>query len=258
VHIRWGSLTIFSLAALLLPASGQAQSDHAWVSGSVVAAVPATDQFAQPMAYPYRSETLSGSLAYPLPTQAAFELGAGLSIRPHFGLGLAVSRRSTARAAAVAISVPDPYRFNAFASANGVTATPLSHTETSLHLEAGYVRDTRTTTLRVFAGPSIVHITQDVITDVQYAETATDPGVHTVALTGETYGRVINMTVGVNVGMDGAIFLTRHLGVGGLLRLSRASATIKNVPESAGKRADAYQDVRVGSVTLGAGVRVRF
>jgi hypothetical protein len=258
MHIRPTHLTVVGVAALLIPASGLAQSEHVWISGNVVAAIPATDDFTQPLAFPYRSESLTGSLAYPLSSQASFDIGAGLLVRRHFGLGLAVTHLSTADAAAVAISVPDAYRFNAYASANGVTATPLSHNETTLHVEAAYLLTTRTAMLRLFAGPSIFHTTQDVITDVQYSETATDPGVHSIALTGESYGRVIETTVGFNVGADGGMFITRHIGVGAILRVSHGSASIKNVPQSAGQRIEVSQDVRVGGLAVGGGVRLRF
>ena len=258
MHIRPTHLTVVCVAALLIPASGQAQSEHVWISGNVVAAIPATDDFTQPLAFPYRSETFTGSFAYPLSSQATFDIGAGLSVRRHFGLGLAVTHLSTEHAVAVAISVPDAYRFSSYASANGVTATPLSHNETTLHVEAAYVLNKRTAMFRLFAGPSIVHTTQDVITDVQYSETANAPGVHSIALTGESYGRVIDTTLGFNVGADGGMFITRHFGVGAVLRFSYASATIKNVPQSAGQRSEVNEDVRVGGVTLGGGVRLRF
>jgi hypothetical protein len=258
MNVRPNYLTVVCVAALLIPASARAQSEHVWITGNVVAAMPATDNFTQALAFPYRAETYTGSLAYPLSTQASFDIGAGALIPGHFGLGLAVTHLSTAHAAAVAISVPDAYRFNAFAAANGVTATTLSHNETTVHFEAAYVLNKRTGTLRLFAGPSIVHVTQDVITDVHYAETTGDPGVHSIALAGESYGRVIDTTLGFNVGADGGVFFSRHFGVGGVLRFSHASATIKNVPQSAGVRTEVGQDVRVGGVALGAGVRLRF
>jgi hypothetical protein len=248
--------TVFT-AAWLTPVCVQGQTEHGWVTGNVVAAKPATDSFVQNVAFPYRFELFTGSLGYRFETQTSFDVGAGIALMPHLGVGMAVSRLSTSHPAALAISVPDTLRFNLYAPGSGVSADSLPHSETAIHLEGSYILTVRRGTVRLFAGPSMIRVSQEVITDVQYSEGATGAS-HTVAVTGESHGRSTDTAFGINVGADGAVYLYKHIGVGGMLRFSRSTATIKNVLQSRGDRREENGGLTVGGLAVGAGLRVRF
>jgi hypothetical protein len=248
--------TVFT-ALGLAPVCAQAQTDHGWATGNVVAVTPATDSFVQNVATPFRFETFTGSLGYSFQTQPSFDVGAGLMVSRHVGLGLAVSRLSTSNAAAVSISVPDTLRFNLSASGSAISADALPHSETAIHLEGTYRLTIGRGAIRLFVGPSMIHVRQDVITDVQYTEATTDT-THTLTVTGVTHDRSTDTAFGINLGADGTVYLNKFLGIGGMLRFSRATATIKNVLQSSGARREVDGDLQVGGLAVGGGLRVRF
>lgn len=254
---RFVRLAIMCVTAWLVPAGARAQDDHGWVSGNLVAVVATTNNFQQNSAYPFRFETFTGSVAYDMATRPSFDIGGGVVLTPRAGIGIAVSRRSTSGPAAVAISVPDVLRYHLFGAANTVTTDSLPHTETAVHLEAAYFVNVRRGRIRLFAGPSMTRVHQEVVTGVQYTESMTGTS-HTVSLTGVSHGQAADTAWGFNVGADGSLYLSRHFGVGAILRFSRAKATITNGLQTAGTGYEATQDITVGGLTLGGGLRVRF
>jgi hypothetical protein len=75
---------------------------------------------------------------------------------------------------------------------------------------------------------------------------------------GESHAPSSDTAFGVNLGADGGVYIRRHLGLGAMVHFSRATATIKNVLQSTGYRREVNEDMKVGGLTIGAGIRVRF
>jgi hypothetical protein len=254
---RHARLAIVCVTTWLVPVGARAQADHGWVSGNLVAIVATTNSFQQNLAYPFRFEMFTGSVVYDMATRPSFDIGGGVALTPRAGLGVAVSRRSTSGQAAVAISVPDVLRYNLFGTATTVTTDSLPHTETAVHLEAAYFINVTRGRIRLFVGPSITRVHQEVVTDVQYTE-STNGTSHTIGLIGVSHGQAADTAWGFNVGADGSLYISRHFGVGAMMRYSRGTATITNVLQTAGTGHEVTQDLTVGGLSLGGGLRVRF
>ena len=63
---------------------------------------------------------------------------------------------------------------------------------------------------------------------------------------------------GYNAGADVSLRINRVLGIGTLVRYSRATASIDDPFQSALRDRDATQDVKVGGLQATVGVRLRF
>jgi hypothetical protein len=64
---------------------------------------------------------------------------------------------------------------------------------------------------------------------------------------------------GYHVGADVAYLFTKHIGVGGLIRYSRASADVENLLESARTgSSNTSASLDLGGLQVLAGVRIRF
>jgi hypothetical protein len=99
----------------------------------------------------------------------------------------------------------------------------------------------------VFAGPAYIAVRQDMATRIQFNEsypydTATFTGVETSSVSGGG--------VGATGGIDVSYLVTRHLGVGGGVRYSYASATLKPSTQPA--------NVGLGGLRAAFGVRILF
>lgn len=254
---RHARLAMVCVTIWLVPVGASAQAEHGWVSGNLVGVVGTTNSFQQNVAYPFRFEMFTGSVAYDIATRPSFDIGGGVALTPHAGVGIAVSRRSASAQASVALSVPDVLRYNLFGTATTVTTDSLPHTETAVHFEAAYFINLKRGRIRLFAGPSMIRVHQEVVTDVQYTE-STNATSHTIGVTGVSHGEAADTAWGFNVGTDGSLYISRHFGVGAMMRYSRGTATITNVLQTAGTGREVTQDLTVGGLALGGGLRVRF
>lgn len=64
---------------------------------------------------------------------------------------------------------------------------------------------------------------------------------------------------GYNVAADVAVFLTRHVGVGGMARYSRAAVDVPNALQNTiDENATARSRTTLGGMSVGAGLRLRF
>ena len=100
----------------------------------------------------------------------------------------------------------------------------------------------------LFGGPTYFRVNQDVVGNVETNETFP----YDVAqYAGATVSREHASHIGFNAGTDVALFFTRTLGVGGLVRFSQGTVQL---PSPSGGTAS----VKVGGLQLGAGVRMKF
>jgi len=169
-------------------------------------------------------------------------------IRGRFGARVAFSRMSRTADARVSGTIPHPFYYEHGRAISG-TQPGADERESALHVDlAVLAAATPTLELTVFAGPTWFWTSQDLVTNVSYSEsypydTAT---YSSAALVSQSATKA-----GVNAGADITWFMSEHLGVGGLIRFSRATVTY-----SAGT--DNSASARVGGMQATAGLRVSF
>ena len=178
----------------------------------------------------------------------AFDIAGGGMVWRHLGVGIGVSRVSVATPVSVNGSVPHPFFFNRLRPVSG-DASGLKREELAVHVQARAALPIGSRLqAMLFGGPSFFQVKQGVVTDFTYTDSYPyDDARFTSATT--TGARVSKM--GFNAGGDVAFFFTRQVGVGGTVQYA---ATTVGLPVAGG----ATQDVKVGGVRAGAGLRLRF
>jgi hypothetical protein len=198
----------------------------------------------------FRANAENGTLTagYRVDAAPGFRVSGAVDVRGPLAVGVSVTRFSETTPVAFTGSIPHPFFFS---QARTVTADVggISRQEVAVHLQArGRLPLGRRAEVTGFGGPSIFHLSQDVLTDFTY----TDVYPYDRA----SFGNAVTTsatatTIGVNVGVDAAFFFTRRLGIGFGGQFTRATAT---VAAAKGRT----QAVTMGGLQTGGGLRVRF
>ena len=258
---------VVGLVAIAAGPAWAQDRDRGWATGSIGAAISTAGEETRRFEGRYFGEPFIDQADYPSPaTTWTFDIGAGAWITGRLGVGMSAGRTSREYDVPVFITVPSPNRPNAAATARGVT--PLfDRVETEVHLHAAWaLASSERLRVRVFAGPTVFKYT-DKLTLGLNAGQSTAGGVNVVTINAIDAEDVSKSAIGVHVGIDGSWFFSRHVGVGGMLRISRGSVDLDEpepappttplsnsfVPTHTGDGA-----VSVGGVVLGVGLRLRF
>lgn len=177
----------------------------------------------------------------------AFGARGGMRVWRNLAVGGAFSVASASQSAEVTGRLPHPFMFNQFRDVKG-TASGLGRLETMAAFEASWlVALSRRFDMFVFGGPGYFNIQQDMATAIRFTESYP---FDTATFTGVDSAKVSGSAVGVTAGADIAYLLTKSLGLGGQVRYSYASATMKPGGQPA--------SVGLGGLHLSVGARVLF
>lgn len=170
-----------------------------------------------------------------------FDIAAGYLVWRNLTAGVAYSRMSSDTDGGISGSIPDLAVHDRPRPVTG-SFSDASHTQHAIHLQGVWmVPVTDKVDVGVAFGPTIFIVSQDVPTAVSVTEPG--PSISSVTVTTED-----STTVGFSTGIDVTYLLRPQLGVGGILRFSWGSADVPG----------ASDNLTVGGVQLGAGVRYRF
>jgi hypothetical protein len=186
----------------------------------------------------------------------AFDAGVVYRLAGHFGIGLAGSFLNHEDDAEVQGNIPHPFFFdrpNDPSTVPGPRAiegtTSATRRETAMHIEAAWILPGNHLGLMFFGGPTLFRAEQTLVTDVTYSESYP---FDTAAFTGATtVDSTSDWTTGFHLGADVAWKFSRSVGVGGLVRFSRAEAEF-NAANNPAIKAD------VGGIVVAGGVRLAF
>ena len=255
-------IVVLVLSVASVPAPALAQDEpRGFISVNFGVQPPAEETLTDGVIFPYRRETAIFGAEYPIERAFSFDVGGGGFFLPWLGVGAAVNRTSDERSANVAASVPHPTQFNRNASDSGDTQEAYGHSETGIHLNA-IVRVPTGPRANVlfFGGPSFIRVKQDLVSDVTFNELLLF-NAYVINITGVRRTEFDATATGFNVGTDLGFFFTDNIGVGGLLRYTRATYEL----ESALARTAGAFDVsgllekpKAGGVTAAGGVRFKF
>lgn len=175
-----------------------------------------------------------------------FDAGVVVRVKGQFGVGVAVSYAMRDINADVTAQIPHPFFFSQTRAVAGTASA--SRTETTTHIDAVWMVPSRKVDVLLSAGPSLFNVTQTLITDVLYS----DAYPYDTATFGSASTTTARKTAaGFHAGADVTVKLSAHVGLGGLLRFSRASATF-----TAGTDTSVTTDL--GGLQAGGGVRIGF
>ncbi len=140
------------------------------------------------------------------------------------GFGVAVSHVARPAEALIEATVPNPYFFNFPRSTSG-TRQGLKRREIGVHIQGQLWRVIgKTFLLRATWGPTVFIVRQDLVSHISTRESSID--FDRVSLASSRATTITAGRLGVNIGVDGALFLTERVGLGFNLRYSRGTATV--------------------------------
>jgi hypothetical protein len=178
-----------------------------------------------------------------------FDGGVLSAVAGGFHVGVSVSSFVKRSDGEIAATIPHPFFYKTPRSIAGVAGS-LERREIVTHVQAAYVMSAgRKLDIALSAGPSWFRVRQDLVTGVTFTER--------YPYDTATFGAASSTTVsankiGFNAGVDVGVRLSRSVGIGGLVRFSRASVELPlpGAPTTAKSNA--------GGVQVGGGLRVYF
>jgi hypothetical protein len=207
--------------------------------------------FTQTLTWPYFAETANATIQYPTKNAPGFDLAGGYRVWRNLAVGAGVSVVSRSVSATVTGTLPSPLYLNQPRTLTGGFSA--STTELGIHIQAAWaVPVAPRLLLLLFGGPSIYDVQQTLVpgaVGIQY----TDVYPYDNPTVSSTNSATSSKTaIGFGAGADFAYYITRAIGIGGMVRFARASVTFPAVGQSNAVSFDA------GGVQAGVGVRVRF
>lgn len=229
------------------PASAQTWSERVHVS--VNGAFQATsNDFSDRFQFEKDLETGSTEADYRVTGGFLFDAGGGVRLWKSLGAGVAFSYFTRKDAAATETRSPHPFFLEQFRTVAG-EAAGLARTETAVHVQAMYfLHPSGPLRLVLSAGPTLVSVEQQLITEVVLAETYP---YDTAEYSSVRTEKIKKSKTAFNVGADVMWMLNRTIGAGGIVRFSRARVGL----DAPGGR---HVAVDVGGLYVGGGVRLLF
>ena len=168
-------------------------------------------------------ETATVDVTYPTKPQTLIDAGIGVRLWKHLGAGVAVANAMRSGSADVDARIPHPLAFGQLRTVEG-KQSGIDTTETDVHVQLLYaVQASPAITLTLSAGPSIVHLDQELVSGVTYDETYP----FDVATFRSAEARHAKASAaGFNAGADLRWMFSRSIGLGGLVRFSRATVDL--------------------------------
>lgn len=224
------------------------RSEKVRVSINVGAQLSSTTFSSTTTTTPVFLETASINTSYTVPKGKLFD--GGFLYRPfgRFGVGVSLSSFSERSDGAITGSIPHPFFFNTPRTLTG-TAASLERSEFAADIQAAYLYQSRRYDVVISGGPTIFRVSQDLVSNAAYTETYP---YDSVTFTSATIVKAEGTKTGFNVGADIAYKLSKALGVGGLVRFSRATVSLPLTSSASGVSVDA------GGLQVAGGVRFYF
>ena len=208
---------------------------------------PSSTSFDDRFRFDLNRETASVDTDYSVDAGPLFDAGVGFRIWKGLGAGIAISRFSVDSAGQAEATLPHPLFFQRNRQISGET-TGITREETGIHIQAQYqLPPFGNVYVTLAGGPSVLDIEQSIVTDVNFTE---EFPYDTATYVGVDSRRVSGTATGFNAGADVRWMFTRNVGVGGLVRYTRASVDLT--------RNGRTISVDAGGAQVGAGVRLAF
>lgn len=198
---------------------------------------------------PFFGESATWTADYAVQSGPSFDVAGGVRLWRNLAARVGYSLFEDSRIAGIAGEVPHPFFFNQNRGIAG-EAQALKQQEHGIHLGALWTTSIgRHVELGVFGGPTVFRVARDLVEDVSYAEVGYP--YDAAAFGSATVARVSETAIGFHAGADVTWMFSRAVGVGGVVRFARASASLDSPANSRALSLD------LGGLQVGAGLRIR-
>jgi hypothetical protein len=228
-------------------AGAQSFADHARVSVNI-GAQPNSSTFTTTQTVPVYQQTATVASSYGVPNGIFFDGDVTLRVSGGFGVDVGASAFNRSQTASTSGQIPHPLIGGRLRPLSG-TSPQMERNEIAGHVDAAYVMSSGRVDVVVAGGAAFFTVSQDLAESVTFAES---PTFDTVSFTGVVVSKAMATALGFDAGVDVGFKLSKNVGVGGVVRYSRASMTFPLVNSASGAHADA------GGTHAGAGVRFYF
>jgi hypothetical protein len=245
---------VWYVAALVAASSviaAPALAQEAWngrvrvsVNGLAQAVTP---QLSQAITLTKNAEPAPVLASAPRATVPGFDVGGAVRLWRNMGASVAISYLTRAAGANITAQIPHPFYFDQPRAIAG-TVSNVTHAELATHVDGAVLLPRERLEVMLFGGLSILRLSQDLVSDVTYADAYP---FDTARFVDAAKTRAAGTKVGYNAGADVAWRLSPAWGIGGLVRYVHATARLTIDGRDAGTR-DA------GGLQVGGGLRVRF
>lgn len=246
------SILVATTLTIAAPATAQTPSaarrpDSVVISVSGGAQQSASD-LSDHFSFAKNQETQTVDVKYPMKPSGLVDIGASFRVWKGLAFGAAFSRASGSGSVEVTSSVPHPFFFNQPRIVTG-TESGIQHAENGFHLQVQYiVPASDSVRVIVGGGPSWVNVEQEAVTDLTVTESYP---FDTAAFGGAVTKTTKASAMGYNAGVDVTWMFARSIGVGGLVRYTRADVDLE---PAAGRTLG----MKAGGVQGAAGIRFVF
>jgi hypothetical protein len=197
---------------------------------------------------PLSGESASWTADYRVKSGPQFDLGGGVRVWRNLLAQVSYARFRDTQAAAIAGEVPHPFFFSQPRAIAG-DSPALKQQEQSFHVAAAWTFPvTKHLDVSVFGGPSVYLLKRDLIANVTYAD---NYPYDSATFSQATVERVSTRDLGFHAGADVTWLFTRSVGVGAVVRFTRASVALDS-PANAGT-----VSLDLGGLQFGGGLRLR-
>ena len=194
---------------------------------------------------------------YSLKNRALVDVGGGVVIASQVTIGAAFTRQTGRERTTVSMMMDEPYYLPEPLSAT-MESEPLEWSERALHIQFGYLHERGRLRLMGFGGPSHLTVDGELVSNfVEHLE-GTWPDDLRLVIDRCLHNDVSRGAWGFNVGGDASVFFSRFIGVGAMVRYSRARIMLPNYPASLLRPEDVDERVTIGNLHAVGGVRFRF
>jgi len=236
------------LLASASPAMAQAAKPPRFMIGVSGGIQQAAEDVSDRFSFAKNVETENVDVKYPMKPWGLIDLAAGYRVWKNIGVAVAVSATSGKGEADVTASVPHPFFFNQPRTVTG-TESDIAHSETGVHLQLQYVIPaTGKLHFILEGGPSWVNVDHEVVTDVTITESYP---YDTAAFGGAVTKSTKASALGFNAGIDVTWLFVESVGIGGIVRYTRADIDLKAVEGRT-------LSMKAGGLQGGVGIRVLF
>lgn len=228
-----------------LPAFAQG-TPREHVAISIGVADPAgSSTFSQTVTFEAFSEEGTLTTRYTIPAHPRLNVGGVVRLWRGFGAGIAATRSSASDPAEITGQIPHPINANQPRALTG--SVDALHRESAIHVQAVYwFQPAPRVDVLLSAGPSFMRVEQDFVSDVSYTQAFP---YDTVTFESATLTRKDERVTGGNAGAEIGVRLVPRIGVSGLVRYSRATATFADTGATS---------MKLGGFEIGGGLHVTF
>jgi hypothetical protein len=236
-----------STALAQAPAQPRAELRRAYLSANGSYQATSTD-FGDSVAFTEFLEEARVESSYSVGAGPQLDLAGVVRLWRLVGVGAGVTRFSRTGRASVAAQIPHPFFFDRPRSIEG-EAAGLKREELAVHVQAVvFLPAGERFSVALFGGPSLFNVKQNLISRVEYVQLYP---YDTAEFSGTQTGRGSESSLGFNAGADVGYFFGRNVGVGGVIRFSRAAIDVTSADGDP-------VTLDAGGFQTGAGLRLRF